>query len=144
MGAKTSHTPASHATPAATGTLTVPTPAGRPAGPLSWTSSAAPAQEPPPRITSTEPRLRQLMGVCGWAAVLGGLGLVIGIRGLVGIVAGNPPGWFEPTLAAVGMLGIALTIGSFLTVHRNRIPWIMLGSSSLVLVASMVITSWAF
>jgi hypothetical protein len=96
------------------------------------------------RVTPAEPRLRQLMGVCGWAAVLGGLGLVIGIRGIIGIAAGNPPGWFEPTLAAVGMVGIALTIGAFLTVHRARVPWIMLGSSSLVLVVSMVLTSWAF
>lgn len=37
-----------------------------------------------------EPRLRQLMGVCGWAAILGGLGLVVGIRGVFGLATGAP------------------------------------------------------
>ena len=84
------------------------------------------------------------MGVCGWAAVLGGIGLVIGIRGFFGVLAGDPPGWYEPSTAAAGAIGIALTVGSFLTVHRARAPWIMLTASSISLVTAMVFNSVAF
>jgi hypothetical protein len=96
------------------------------------------------RVEPPEPRLRQLIGVCGWAAVLGGIGLVIGIRGLVGVLAGDPPTWYEPAAIVAGGLGIALTIGAFLTVHRNRAPWIMLFASSMSLATTMVMTYVAF
>jgi hypothetical protein len=125
------------------GTLTVPAPAAPPTGPTSWIQrSASPAE--PPRVERPEPRLRQLMGVCGWAAVLGGIGLVIGVRGLIGILADEPPAWYEPSAIVTGGLGIALTVGAFLTVHRSRAPWLMLGGSSVSLVAAMVLTSYAF
>jgi hypothetical protein len=84
------------------------------------------------------------MGVCGWAAVLGGVGLVIGIRGLIGVIASAPPGWFEPSMVVVGSIGISLTVAAFLTVHRNRAPWALLGGSSLALISAMVLTSQAF
>ena len=84
------------------------------------------------------------MGVCGWAAVLGGIGLVIGLRGHIGILAGHPPTWYEPSLIAVGIVGILLTVGAFLTVHRRRAPWIFLGTSSVALIVAMGLTSSAF
>jgi hypothetical protein len=96
-----------------------------------------------PRFSPPEPRLRQLMGVCGWAAVLGGVGLMVGIRGFVGVLAGRTPSWYEPSIGALGLFGIALSIGAYLTVHRTRAPWIMLIFSSASLVAAMVVTSLA-
>jgi hypothetical protein len=123
---------------------TVPSPARRGGGPMSWTSSVAPATPAADDDDRGEPRLRQLMGVCGWAAVLGGIGLVIGIRGFIGVLAGDSAGWFEPTMMVVGVLGIGLTVSAFLTVQRNRVPWILLGAASLVLVAAMIITGQAF
>ncbi len=84
------------------------------------------------------------MGVCGWAAVLGGVGLIIGIRGLIGVLADEPPTWYEPSMIAAGFVGIALTVGSFLTVQRRRLPWIMLSSSSITLVVAMSLTANAF
>lgn len=98
--------------------------------------------DPPGR--RAEPRLRQLIGVCAWAAVLGGVGLVIGIRGLIGLMVASVPRWFEPTMTVVGVTGIALTVGAFLTVQRPRTPWILLGSSSATLVLAMVLTAVAF
>src|SRR5690606_3791708 len=59
---------------------------------------------------SEAPRLRQLMGVGGWAAVLGGIGLIIGLRGHIGILTGEPPTWYEPSLISVGIVGILLTV----------------------------------
>jgi hypothetical protein len=96
-----------------------------------------------PWIARPEPRLRQLMGVCGWAAVLGGVGLIIGIRGFIGVLGNDAPGWYEPSIAVAGIAGIALTVGAFLTVHRRTEPWVMLGLSSVALVVSMMLTSAA-
>jgi hypothetical protein len=96
------------------------------------------------RNASPEPRLRQLIGVCGWAAVLGGVGLVLGLRGFFGVLTGSAPAWYEPAIALTGLAGITLTVGAFLTVHRVRSPWVMLGLASLALVAAMVMTMIAF
>lgn len=90
------------------------------------------------------PRLRQLMGVCGWAAILGGVGLVLGIRGLLGVFADDPPAWYEPYTITAGLLWLALTIGSFLTVRRAKAPWVLLTGASVSLAAAMVFTSVAF
>ena len=124
----------------------IPTPARSATGPRAWRPATAAGAKPdkPPRIERPAPRLRQLMGVCGWAAVLGGIGLVIGLRGHIGILAGNPPTWYEPSLITVGVIGILLTVGAFLTVHRRRAPWILLGTSSIALIVAMGLTSNAF
>lgn len=98
----------------------------------------------PERAEAPEPRLRQLIGVCGWAAVLGGIGLMIGVRGYFGVLTGAAPSWYEPAFAIFGLAGVALTIGAFLTVHRARPPWIMLGLSSASLVIVMVLTAIAY
>jgi hypothetical protein len=105
---------------------------------------AGPPVLPAPRQVQAEPRLRQLMGVCGWAAILGGVGLVIGIRGLLGVLAGTAPGWYETAMVLTGLLGNGLTIGAFLTVARDRIPWLLLTGASATLVVAMALTSIAF
>ena len=101
------------------------------------------AVDAPNETATEEPRLRQLMGVCGWAAVLGGVGLVIGIRDLFAVVTQSAPSWFELVMSAIGLVGIALTVGGFLTVHRQRAPWIFLGGGSVMLIAGMIVTSTA-
>ncbi len=97
-----------------------------------------------PTFTRPQPRMRQLIGVCGWAAVLGGLGLVVGVRGLIGDLMGLAPSWYEPSMIIVGLVGIVLTVGAFVTVHRRRTPYILLGASTLSLLYSMVLTATAF
>jgi hypothetical protein len=84
------------------------------------------------------------MGVCGWAAVLGGVGLVLGLRGFFGILSGAAPAWYEPAAAASGLVGIGLTVGSFLTVQRMRAPWFLLSAASATLVTAMALTAIAF
>ena len=108
---------------------------------LSW-DRESPADRP--TFYRPQPRLRQLMGVCGWAAVLGGLGLVVGVRGLIGDLMGLAPSWYEPSMIVVGLIGILLTVGAFVTVHRRRTPYFLLGASTLSLVYAMVLTATAF
>lgn len=111
--------------------------------PLTW---AEPSGEYPVsrRPSTPEPRLRQLMGVCGWAAVLGGISLIVTLRGLFGVITGNPPGWYEPSAVIVGLTGIALTVAAFVTVHRRRLPWMLLSAASVFLIAAMIVTAIAF
>jgi hypothetical protein len=126
-------------------------PTERPGVPATLGPGLRPRQRTAPDTENTDradaaseaPRLRQLMGVCGWAAVLGGVGLVIGIRDLIAVVTESSPNWFEPVMSAIGIVGIALTVGGFLTVHRQRAPWIFLGGGSVMLVAGMIVTSAA-
>lgn len=151
MGAETLSTPASTGT-----TPSVPqarSAASTPATPAAGISVAVAPERPgqnrpsnnrPPRIRRPEPRLRQLMGVCGWAAVLGGVGLILGLRGLIGVLSNDAPGWYEPAILAVGMVGIGLTVAAFLTVHRKKEPWLLLSGSSVFLVLGMTLTSAAF
>ena len=123
------------------------------------------ATTPPPRVTSTTadpaglssvtgafrrpvlrqrgPKLRKLAGLAGWAAALGVVGLVVGIRGLLLILVGKPPHWYEPTLITMGLIGIALTAAAFLTVQYRYVPWALLGLGSGVLLAAMIVTNAA-
>jgi hypothetical protein len=96
------------------------------------------------RVKAAEPRLRQLMGVCGWAAVLGSIALVVGIRGLIGVIADEPASWYEPAIVAVGAAWLILTVAAFLSVNRPRVPWVMLTLSSGALGVCMLLTSQAF
>ncbi len=86
------------------------------------------------------PDQRRLAALAGWAALLGVVGLIVGIRGLIAILVGGIPGWYEPTLIVMGLVGIALTSGAFLTVQHGRLPWYLLGAGSVVLLSSIIAT----
>jgi hypothetical protein len=86
------------------------------------------------------PALRRLAGLSGWAAVLGLVGLTVGARGLVAILVGGIPRWYEPTMIGLGLFGIVLTSAAFLTARRGPLPWAFLGAASCVLLASIVVT----
>jgi hypothetical protein len=79
------------------------------------------------------PQTGRMLGVCAWATLLGFVGVGIALRALVALLAGDAPGWFEPTITTVGMLGIALTTAAFTAVHRARLPWALLGTATVLL-----------
>ena len=95
-------------------------------------------------VDQPQPRLRQLMGVCGWAAVLGTIGLVIAVRGFIGDLMGIAPGWYEPSMIIVGIAGIGLTVSAFVTVHRPKLPYTLLGAASFLLAIGVGLTLAAF
>ena len=43
----------------------------------------------------------------------------------------------------MGLVGIALTAAAFLTVQYKRVPWVLLGASSGVLLASIIVSNVA-
>jgi hypothetical protein len=89
------------------------------------------------------PSGRQLAVLSGWAALLGVIGLAIGLRGLVVILADKPPTWFEPSLIVCGLGGIALTACGFVTARRRPLPWVFLGAATAVLIVSVVVSASA-
>jgi hypothetical protein len=104
--------------------------------PLTWADDSTSL----PVVGRAAPRLRQLMGVCGWAAILGAVGLIVGIRGFVGDLMGDTPSWYEPTMIGVGVVGIGLTVAAFATVHRRRLPYVLLTAATAVLAYAVMLT----
>ena len=88
----------------------------------------------------SRPRLRQMLGVCAWAAVLGVAGLVVGFRGFVAALLHQTPSWYEPTMGGVGALGIVLTVAAFVSVHRRHTPYLLLGAATVVLGYAIFLT----
>ena len=86
----------------------------------------------------------QLIGICAWAMGLGVVGLLIALRGLVGIVSGHAPNWYEPALIGTGMAGILFTVLAFLTIQRRYLPWIMLAVATIPLGVNIGLTVAAF
>jgi hypothetical protein len=110
----------------------------------SWlaTHTIAPAIRVP--RSDPGPRLRHIAVACGWAALLGVIGLAIAVRGFIGIQVGDAASWYEPAILITGGAGIGATVAAFLTVSRRRVPWILLGVASAALVVGMILTISAF
>ena len=123
-------------------------PTAVPAPPRTVTTSADPAGLSSvtgafrrPALNRPGPPLRVLAGLAGWAGALGVIGLMVGVRGLVAILVGGIPGWYEPTLIILGLVGIGLTAAAFVTVQQRPIPWILLGTGTGVLLAAIIATA---
>jgi hypothetical protein len=84
------------------------------------------------------PQPARMLGVCAWATALGVVGVGVALRALVALLAGQTPGWFEPTITIAGLLGIGLTAAAFAAVHRRRLPWALLGAATLMLGVTLV------
>lgn len=103
--------------------------------PLAWAQDSG-------RYTAVDrqPRLRQMLGVCGWAAVLGAIGLVVGIRGFIADLMEITPGWYLAVMIIAGVIGIGSTVGAFATVHRRRTPYILLTAATVALCYATMLT----
>ena len=92
-----------------------------------------------PRADDPTPGSRRLAGVCAWAGALGSGGILIGLRVLVTLFAVDG-GWYRPTILFIGLIGVLATVGAFASVHRRRMPWIMLSIGTAALVIAFVVT----
>jgi hypothetical protein len=93
--------------------------------------------------TGKPPRLRHLAGMSSWAAALTFGGLIIAIRAAVGIVAGEAPGWYHPTIVIVGLIGIAFAVAAFVMAQVPKMVWTALSLSTAVLLFSVALTAIA-
>ena len=85
------------------------------------------------------PGTRRLLAMSLYASLLGLAGVGIGIRGLVSQIGGGAPGWYVPVLAFLGMVSVALSVGAFLSIHRRVLPWVLLLSAALPLIADIML-----
>lgn len=86
------------------------------------------------------PPTTRLIVMCAWATTLGVVGLVVATRGLMGIMGGQVPSWYEPSMVGIGLTGIGLTVGAFMSIHRRRMPWFLLALATIPLAATVVLT----
>jgi hypothetical protein len=43
----------------------------------------------------------------------------------------------------IGSVGLTATVGAFASIHRHRLPWLLLGLGTLCLAAAFLATAWA-
>jgi hypothetical protein len=93
-----------------------------------------------PGTPDPDVRLRRLLGVCAWSALLGFVGLIIGMRVVFGIFT-EMPLWYWTLLFLLGIPGVAATFAAFATLHKGQLPWKLMRAASaaeaLVLLATL-------
>jgi hypothetical protein len=87
------------------------------------------------------PTQQRLLGLSLAAALLSFAGIVVGVRGWVGLVMHKAESWFLATIVIMGVIGVVTAVSSFLTVHRRYAPWVMISLSGLVLIAGVIVTA---
>jgi hypothetical protein len=92
-----------------------------------------------PTEADPRPASRRIAAVCAWAAALGLGGMAVALRAFVGLIA-QYRAWYAPTVIAVGLLGLACTIGAFASVHHRRLPFALLGVASASLAVGWIVT----
>ena len=92
-----------------------------------------------PSVDDPAPGTRRLLAMSIYASLLGLAGVGIGIRGLVSQIGGGVPGWYVPVLAFLGMVSVALSVGAFLSIHRRVLPWLLLLSAAVPLIADIML-----
>ncbi|GAA1893164.1 hypothetical protein [Asanoa iriomotensis] len=81
-----------------------------------------------------------MLGICAWGTALALAGVGVGIRGLAAIIGGSAPGWYKPALIGVGVIGVLLTVGAFVTIQRRYLPWLLLAFATLPLAVTIALT----
>jgi hypothetical protein len=76
--------------------------------------------------------------------LIGGLSLIIGIRGVIGSLTDNPAGWYQPAVITVGLCGLGSTVAAFLTVNRRWVPFALLGLATALVITALFLTANAF
>jgi hypothetical protein len=91
-----------------------------------------------PTVHDPDPGTVRVLAMSLYAAFLGLGGVGVGVRGLVAVI-GGAPGWFVPVLAVIGLIGVALAVGAFLSIHRRFLPWALLLSAAVPLTGDMLL-----
>jgi hypothetical protein len=92
-----------------------------------------------PGAADPPPAGRHLARVCAWAAAVGLAGTLAAIRAFVGLIF-EQRGWYLPVLIVIGLIGMGSTIGAFASVHRRRLPMVLLGVATASVVAAWIVT----
>lgn len=92
-----------------------------------------------PGTPDPQVRLRRLAAVSAWAAVLGFGGMILVLRIMIGLFT-DIATWYLVTTFALGLVGFASTVGAFASVHKQRLPWLLLGGATLAELICFAVT----
>jgi hypothetical protein len=95
-----------------------------------------------PAADDPSPTPARLLGMALYAAALGLTAVGVGLRALVTVV-GGAPGWYVPTLTFFGLLSVTLAVGSFLSIHRPALPWLLLLAATVPLSIDVLIAAFS-
>ena len=93
-----------------------------------------------PAADDTGPGGKRLLGMSLYTALIGLLALAVTLRGLLVIAGGSAPGWYPTAFAAAGLIGVASVVGGFLSIHRRRLPWMLLALGAVPLAINIAVT----
>jgi hypothetical protein len=92
-----------------------------------------------PAAGDPAPRTRRLLIMTLYASALGLIGVGVGVRGLVSVIGGGVPVWYVHTLAGLGLLSVALVVAAVLSIHRRRLPWLLLAAAAVPVTADVLL-----
>jgi hypothetical protein len=95
-----------------------------------------------PGVADPAPGQRRLVAVCAWAGALGVGGTVIALRLLVNLFQ-TEGGWYRPAITFIGAVGVVTTAAAFASIHRRRLPWMLLTAGTVTLLIAYVVTAAA-
>ncbi len=84
------------------------------------------------------PTTFRLLTLALYAAVLGLAGAGVGVLALITVI-GGAAFWYVPVLVFFGLLGVGLTVGAFLSIHRPVLPWLLLAAATAPLTIDLLI-----
>ncbi|GAA0489659.1 hypothetical protein Ade02nite_24950 [Paractinoplanes deccanensis] len=86
------------------------------------------------------PGTARLLILSLYAAALGLAGVGVGVRAFV-TVLGGADFWYVPVLTLFGLISVGLAVGSFLSIHRPALPWLLLGCATVPLAIDVLIAA---
>jgi hypothetical protein len=92
-----------------------------------------------PAADDPAPDTRRVLAMALYASALGLAGVGVGVSGFVSVLSGTAPGWYVPVLALFGLISVGLVVGGFLSIHRRRLPWLLLAAAAVPLTADVLI-----
>ena len=93
-----------------------------------------------PAADDPAPSPARLLTMALYAAALGLAGVGVGVRAMV-TVFGGTAFWYVPTLSLFGLASVVLVVGSFLSIHRPVLPWLLLLAATAPLTADAMIAA---
>ena len=91
-----------------------------------------------PAADDPAPSPARLLTMALYAAALGLAGIGVGVRAMV-TVFGGTAFWYVPALSLFGLASVALAVGSFLSIHRPVLPWLLLLAATVPLGVDVLI-----
>jgi hypothetical protein len=86
------------------------------------------------------PGTLRLLTMSLYAAGLGLTAVGVGVRALFAVL-GGAAFWYVPVLAFFALLSVGLAVGSFLSIHRPALPWLLLLAATAPLTIDVLIAA---